>query len=127
MYEKYVASGTRWSFDNNQFFLRTFKGEIDSISFKQDIELKQQKSYRSTCAGDSGAGQWVTLDEDGSSTSNKFDGRSALVAIVKGSIEIKFEVNGKLIKAVCGSNMVMDNGDLLTKGTTAVRATHPVI
>ena len=105
----------------------SFEGNIDSIVINPDIEFNQRTSYRSICNGDSGAGQWVTIDEDGSSSSKKSDGRSALVAVARGSSEEKFNVNGRQMNAVCGGNMMLDDGDLLTDGATAVRATHPVI
>ena len=105
----------------------SFEGNIDSIVINPDIEFNQRTSYRSICNGDSGAGQWVTIDEDGSSSSKKSDGRSALVAVARGSSEEKFKVNGRQMEAVCGGNMLLDDGDILTDGATAVRATHPKI
>ena len=105
----------------------SFQGQIDSIEFERDNEFKQQASYKSVCHGDSGAGKWVTIDEKGSSTSKKSDGRSALVAIARGNAGKKFKVKGEYMQAVCGSNMILDNGDLLTDRGVAIRATHPVI
>ena len=110
---------------SNSFW--SFKGDIDSIVINPDIEFNQRTSYRSICGGDSGAGQWVTIDEDGSSSSKRSEGRSVLVAVARGSSEEKCEVNGRQMEAVCGGNMMLDDGDLLTDGATAVRATQPTI
>ena len=70
----------------------SFQGQKGSFEFARDNEFKQQTSYKSVCHGDSGAGQWVTIDENGSCTSKKSDGRSALVAIARGNAVIKFKV-----------------------------------
>ena len=107
--------------------LKTTGDQINSVDFQQDIESKQFISYPSICDGDSGSGQWVTVNEDGSSASKEYDTRSVLVAIAARGAEGIFEVNGQPMEAVCGGNMILDSGELLTEGATAVKATHPVI
>ena len=107
--------------------LKTTGDQVDSVDFQQDTESKKFISYPSICDGDSGSGQWVTVNEDGSSASKEYDTRSVLVAIAARGAEGIFEVNGQPMEAVCGGNMILDSGELLTEGATAVKATHPVI
>ena len=98
------------------------RGQFKLDAFEKEYETTKEKSnYVSTCMGDSGSGQWVTVNRDSD------DERRAVVAIVTTSATNGVRINGRLVDAVCGSSLIFSNGKTLSQGASSTKTTHPTM
>ena len=107
------ANVGRFKLTRGQFKLDAFEKEYETI--------KEKSNYVSTCMGDSGSGQWFTVNRDSD------DERRAVVAIVTTSAANGVRINGRLVDAVCGSSLIFSNGKTLSQGASSTKTTHPTI
>ena len=96
-------------------------GQFKLDAFEKEYETKEGASYQSGCMGDSGSGQWVTVNRDSD------DERRAVVAIVTTSATNGVRINGRLVDAVCGSSLIFSNGKTLSQGASSTKTTHPTM
>ena len=106
--------------------VETIGARVKKVSFDKDDESKVT-SYKAICDADSGSGNWVTFKDDSSSDSSTIESRSVLVAVISKSIDEIFENDDEGFDGVCGANIILESGKLLTAGSTAVKITNPVI
>ena len=102
--------------------LRFSIGKLDSS--------EKPTAYVATCYGDSGSGQWVTVNDEMPSTSTSTDSgneRRALVALAIAGVNERFNgPYGEELEGVCGGNLPY-LGEKIVHGSLSVVITHPKI
>ena len=93
-------------------------GQFKLDAFEKEYNAKEEASYLEGCFGDSGSGQWVTIDQ------GTDDERRALVAVLSQASVRTVEIMGKPVAAVCGSSLTFSSGEMLSRGPRSTITTH---
>ena len=100
------------------------------VGFEKDYESVKLTSYKAPCLGDSGSGQWVTVN-DANDLSNpavtEDNTRRALVAMENSGYHGEYTLKGKLEVGVCGGSIPLDNGKIDIYGASCIITTHEEI
>ena len=97
-------------------------GQFKLDAFEKEYETTKEKTgYMSTCMGDSGSGQWVTINRGSD------DERRTVVAVATTSAVDNVRINGRLVDAVCGSSLTFSNGKTLLQGASSTKTSHQTI
>ena len=84
-----------------------------------------QTSYLAPCLGDSGSGQWITIDEDKSTPwKNTKTSQRVLVAVYSAGFHGTYLRGGKKEKGVCGGSITLDDGDRLVGKDICIKTTN---
>ena len=102
--------------------------EFNFKKFQKEEESKKGSQYKAACLGDSGSGYWVTTIHDDTSSKSKIhdddNTRRALVAVFTTTSSDAYDSNGKSGDAICGSNLMSNNGEKLIQRAISEVTTH---
>lgn len=113
-----------WSMQANKLKFIEFIKEDES-----NLPPDFQTSYHAPCKGDSGSGQWITIDEDKTSPwKNTKMSQRVLVAVyntnVLGTYLKSYLGLGKREQGVCGGSITLANGDRLVAENICTKTTN---
>ena len=109
-----------WSIQANELKFREFIKEDES-----NLPPDFQTSYHAPCKGDSGSGQWITIDEDKTSPwKNTKMSQRVLVAVYSTEFHGTYLRGGREEQGVCGGSITLDDGDRLVGEDICTKTTN---
>ena len=102
--------------------------ELEFVSFKKEYGPDSpdfETSYLAPCKGDSGSGQWITIDKN---EAEPWEGvkmnQMVLVAVYNTGIRGRYRLNGKYEKGVCGGDITFEDGKNLVAANYCTKVTN---
>ena len=95
--------------------------DLKLYDFEKEYKTNKKTSYIAPCNGDSGSGQWVTVNQDTD------DERRALVAVHSNMDGLEWNLNGKILSSVCGSATKFNTGKVHLESYLSTITTHDKI
>ena len=95
--------------------------DLKLYDFEKEYKTNKKTSYIAPCNGDSGSGQWVTINQDTD------DERRALVAVHSNMDGLDWNLNGKILSSVCGSATKFNTGKVYLESYLSTITTNDKI